>query len=287
MTNGKVLVSGSDGRIGQATVAELREHGYDVTPADIRRRAAWNTQIVDFTDLDQVIGVMQGHDAAVHLAAIPSPEAHTNEVVFSNNVVSTFNVLEAATILGINTVVMASSISALGYAYRHRYFHPQYVPVDEAHPLLSQDSYGLSKMIGEPLAAGFLRRSPDMALISLRFTLVVDESAREWMRPARDNPPDSEATFGAFWTFVDLRDAASACRLALENARPGHEAYLINAPHIYRREDIRDLLAAHYPGEYPIAKHVRGSASPVDPGKAQRQLSWSARYNWDGELIER
>ncbi len=287
MTNGKVLVSGSDGRIGQATVAELREHGYDVTPADIRRRAAWNTQIVDFTDLDQVIGVMQGHDAAVHLAAIPSPEAHTNEVVFSNNVVSTFNVLEAATILGINTVVMASSISALGYAYRHRYFHPQYVPVDEAHPLLSQDSYGLSKMIGETLAAGFLRRSPDMALISLRFTLVVDESAREWMRPARDNPPDSEATFGAFWTFVDLRDAASACRLALENARPGHEAYLINAPHIYRREDIRDLLAAHYPGEYPIAKHVRGSASPVDPGKAQRQLSWSARYNWDGELIER
>ena len=216
MANMKVVVSGSDGRIGQATVAELRDHGYDVTPADIARRAAWNTQIVDFTDLGQVIGVMRGHNAVVHLAAIPSPEAHTNDVVFRNNVVSTFNVLEAATILGVKTVVMASSISALGYAFRHRYFHPHYVPIDEAHPLLSQDSYGLSKMIGEALAEGFLRRSPDMALVSLRFTLVVDESAREWMRPARENPPDSGATFGAFWTFVDVRDAAAACRLALE-----------------------------------------------------------------------
>lgn len=287
MTNSKVLVSGSDGRIGQATVAELRNHGYDITPADIERRAAWNTQLVDLTDLGQVIGVMQGHDAVVHLAAIPSPEAHTNEVVFSNNVVSTFNVLEAATILGVKTIVMASSISALGYAYRHSYFQPNYVPIDEAHPLLAQDSYGLSKMIGEALAEGFLRRSPDMALISLRFTLVVDERERVWMRPARENPPDDGATFGAFWTFVDVRDAASACRLALENARPGHEAFFINAPHIYRSENIRDLLADHFPGDYPIAPHIRGAASPVDPGKAERLLGWAARYDWNGELLER
>lgn len=286
MANMKVLVSGSDGRIGKVTVEELQDSGYGVTAADIERRATWNTQIVDFTDLGQVIGVMQGHDAVVHLAAIPSPEAHTNEVVFSNNVVSTFNVLEAATILGVKKVVLASSISALGYAYRHRYFHPQYLPIDEAHPLLSQDSYGLSKMVGEALADGFLRRTPDMSLVSLRFTLVVDEDAREWIKPARENPPDSQATFGAFWSFVDVRDAAAACRLALEYAEPGHEAFYINAPHIYRREDIRDLLAKYFPGDYPIAERIRGTVSPVECGKAERLLGWSARYNWDGELLE-
>ncbi len=286
MTNRKVLVSGSDGRIGKATVRELKDHGYDVTPADIDRREAWNTQIVDFTDLGHVIGVMQGHDAVVHLAAIPSPEAHTNELVFSNNVVSTFNVLEAATILGVKQVVLASSISALGYAYRHRFFHPLYVPIDEEHPLLSQDSYGLSKLIGEALAEGFSRRSPDMSLISLRFTLVVDEREREWIKPARECPPDSEAAFGAFWTYVDVRDAAAACRLALEYTQPGHEAVFINSPHIYRHEDIRDLLAQHFPGDYPTAEHIRGSVSPVDPGKAQRLLGWTARYNWNGELFE-
>ena len=79
---------------------------------------------------------------------IPSPERHTADVVFRNNVVSSFNVLEAATMLGIKKVVWASSISALGYAFRHRQFNPRYLPIDEDHPLLSQDSYGLSKMVG-------------------------------------------------------------------------------------------------------------------------------------------
>ena len=287
MANMKVLVSGSDGRIGQVTVKELQDHGYDVTPADIVRRGGWNTQLVDFTDLGQVIGVMQGHDAVVHLAAIPSPEAHTNELVFSNNVVSTFNVLEAATILGVKKVVLASSISALGFAYRHRYFGPRQLPIDEAHPLLSQDSYGLSKMVGETLAEGFLRRTPEMSLTSLRFTLVVDERERQWIKPARDNPPDSDATFGAFWTYVDVRDAAAACRMALEYTPRSHEAFFINAPTIYRREDIRDLLAEHYPGDYPIAEHIHGAASPVAAGKAKRLLGWTARYSWDGELLER
>lgn len=285
MAGKRVLVSGSDGRIGSATVRELQAHGYDVTPADIRRTQPWATQIVDFEDIGQAVGVMQEQDAVLHLAAIPSPEMHTNDVVFRNNVVSTFNVLEAATILGIKKVVMASSISALGYAYRHLPFNPQYLPIDEDHPMLSQDSYGLSKMVGELLAEGFARRVPDMSLVSLRFTLVVDEDERDWIRPARENPPDSAATHGAFWTFVDVRDAASACRLALEYDQPGHESFLINAPQIYRPDDIRDLMARHFPGDYPIDDALRGNASPVDCSKVERLLGWRARYNWDGEPL--
>ncbi len=286
MADRRVLVSGSDGRIGQVTVKELQAHGYDVTPADIRRTQPWMTQIVDCQDMGQVVGVMQGHDAVIHLAAIPSPSMHTNEVVFRNNVVSTFNVLEAASILGIKKVVMASSISALGYAFRHLPFNPRYLPIDEEHPMLSQDSYGLSKMVGEEIAAGFVRRVPDMSLSSLRFTLVVDEHQREWIGPARKGPPDSRATHGAFWTFVDVRDAAAACRLALEYDEPGHEAFLICAPHIYRPENVADLFAQYFPGDYPVADRVRGQASPVDCSKAERLLGWRSCYNWDGELLK-
>lgn len=285
MAGKRILVSGSDGRIGSVTVRELQAHGYDVTPADVRRAQPWMTQIVDFTDMGQVVGVMAGHDAVIHLAAIPSPAMHTNEVVFANNAVSTFNVLEAATILGIKKVVMASSISALGYAFRHEHFTPLYLPIDEAHPMLSQDSYGLSKMVGEMLADGFARRVPAMSLTSLRFTLVVDEEQREWMGPARAHPPDPTATHGAFWTFVDVRDAAAACRLAAEYDAPSHDAFLINAPHIYRPEDVRELFDRYFPGDYPLAEHVRGQISPVDCGKAERLLGWRARYNWDGEPL--
>lgn len=285
MTGRRILVSGSDGRIGAATVRELRAQGYVVTPADIQPTRRWATQIVNFEDMGQVVGVMQGHDAVVHLAAIPSPGRHTNEVVFRNNAVSTFNVLEAAAVLGVKKVVLASSISALGYAFRHRAFNPRYLPIDEAHPMLSQDSYGLSKMVGEVLAEGFARRLPELSLTSLRFTLVVDEGQREWIEPARKQQPDRTATHGAFWTFVDVRDAASACRLALEYDAPGHEAFLINAPHIYRPDDVRELLAACFPGDYPVAKHLQERASPVDCSKAEKLLGWRARYDWDGEPI--
>ena len=285
MTGKRVLVSGSDGRIGRATVEELRAHGYAVTPADLNPRQPWVTQQVDFTDLGQVVGLMQGHDAVIHLAAIPSPDAHTADVVFRTNVMSTFNVLEAATILGISNITMASSISALGYAFRHRPFNPLYLPLDEAHPLLSQDCYGLSKMMGEELAEGYRRRSPEMSLVSLRFTFVVDEEAWTWLPAAREQPTDDISTYGAFWTFVDVRDAATACRLALEYAQPGNEAFYICAPIIYRKEDIRDLMAKHFPGDYPIGDAVRGAASPVDVKKAERLLGWKARYNWDGTSL--
>lgn len=282
MTGKRVLVSGSDGRIGRATVEELHAHGYEITPADLNPRQPWGAQQVDFTDLGQVIGVMQGHDAVIHLAAIPSPDAHTAEVVFRANVMSTFNVLEAATILGISNIIMASSISALGYAFRHRPFNPLYLPIDEAHPLLSQDCYGLCKMVGEELAEGFQRRVPEMSLASLRFTFVVDDEAWSWLPAARAQPTDNHSTYGAFWTFVDARDAAAACRLALEYKQPGHEALYICAPTIYRKEDIRDLMAKHFPGDYPIGDAVRGTVSPVDAKKAERLLGWKARYDWDG-----
>ena len=276
----RVLVTGSAGRVGRAVVGELQDHGYQVTPVDRSAQRHEDTVAVDLQDLGQVVGVMHGVDAVVHMAAIASPRSDPPEVVFRNNVMSTFNLLEAAALLGVRNVVMASSISALGYAFRHRDFNPLHIPIDETHPLLSQDSYGLSKMVGEELAEGFLRRTPDLAVSSLRFTWVLDQEDIQVARKAREQRETSGG--GAFWTWVDVRDAASACRLAMENNRPGHEAFYIAAPEIRLDVPIEDLLAQHFPGDYPVAPEIRGSASPVDCGKARRLLGWEARWNLDG-----
>jgi nucleoside-diphosphate-sugar epimerase len=280
----KVLVTGSDGLIGRYTVQELLNHDYKVTPADIRPTQEWNTQIVDFEDLGQVVGVMQGHDAVIHLAAIPTPSRHTADVVFRNNVITAFNVLEAATILGIKNVVMASSLSALGSAWRHRDFEPVYIPIDEPHPLLSQDCYGLSKMIGEELADGYIRRIPDMSIKSLRFTAVIEDEPKSWMKTQIESS-DDDIPNGAFWTYVDVRDTAMSCRLAMEYDVAGHEAFYITAPNTHRNEPVEELIVKHYPGNYPIADHIKGSVSPVDCSKAERLLGWKARYNWDGKTL--
>lgn len=282
----KVLVTGSGGRIGREVVSQLRDSGYEVTGADLHpdRSRFRGSKVVNCEDLGQVIEIMQGHDAVIHLAAIPSPVMHTAEVVFRNNIITHFNILEAATILGIKNVVTASSLSALGYAFRHRHFNPVRIPIDETHPLLSQDTYGLSKTLGEELCEGFLRRTPDMALVSLRFTTVLDDSSRAYIERARQQDV-GESLSGAFWTFVDVRDAALACRLSMAYNTPGHEAFYISAPHIYHEATVESLLAANYPGDYPVADHIRGHVSPVDCSKAERLLGWQAHYNWDGSPL--
>lgn len=280
MSAKKVLVTGSAGRVGRAVVRDLLDHGYQVTPVDRDSQRHEETVAVDLQDLGQVMGVMHGVDAVVHMAAIPSPTRDAPEVVFRNNVMSTFNVLEAAAVLGVRNVVLASSISALGYAFCHRDFNPLRIPIDETHPLLSQDSYGLSKMVGEELAEGFVRRAPDLAVSSLRFTWVLDQEEMLVARKAREQRESSGG--GAFWTWVDVRDAAGACRLAVERNRPGHEAFYIAAPEIRLDIPIEDLLARHFPGDYPVAPEIRGLASPVDCGKARRLLGWEARWNMDG-----
>ena len=70
------------------------------------------------------------------------------------NVLSTYNVLEACAVLNINKVVVASSESSYGICFASDFFAPKYLPIDEAHPQLPEDSYGLSKVVNEVTADG-------------------------------------------------------------------------------------------------------------------------------------
>ena len=136
----KVVVTGGSGRLGTWVVKEFVDHGYTVVNADIKPpggESLCRTVILDLKELGGVYGVFEEADAVVHLAAIPSPGGHPNEVVYHNNVMSTFNVLEAAAGLGIRKVVIASSESSYGICFAKHRFGPQYVPIDEEHPQLT------------------------------------------------------------------------------------------------------------------------------------------------------
>lgn len=279
-----ILVTGSSGGIGKVVVRELLAHDYHVTGADLHRahENPIRTYITDFEDLGQTFGVVEGHDAIIHLAAIPSPMAHTPEVVFRTNLMSTFNILQAATVLGIQKVVLISSLSALGTAFHFRHFDPLYLPLDEAHPLLSQDAYGLSKQLGEDLAEGFIRRTPGMSISSMRFTSVFLESYHEH----HQGLPQSYDHYRALWTYIDVRDAARSCRLAMEYTTPGHEAYYITAPETYLDVPTLDVIKKYYPSVERIAAGFGGHMAPVDCSKAERQLGFKPHYYWDGRPRE-
>ena len=108
---------------------------------------------VDTTDLGAVIAITRGAEAIIHMAAIPSPTKDPEAEVFRVNMMSNWNVLEAAEIHGITKLVMASSINAVGAGFSPAELDlPAYLPIDEELPTRAQDGYALSKWLGEEMA---------------------------------------------------------------------------------------------------------------------------------------
>ena len=277
----KVAVTGGAGGIGRAVVADLQAHGHEVRSVDrVPPTTAQGCPFVraDLVDLGQVYGVLAGMDAVVHLGAIPDPYGDPNEVVYGNNTLSTFNVVEAAATLGLTRVVAASSICALGMVNATRPWSPAYVPVDEEHALLPQDPYGLSKLVGEEICKAASRRT-GIITVSLRFTWVVGEGHYVGAFPMREEDLGASPEL---WTYVDLRDAVLAVRLALTAPLEGHDAfYIVAADTMVAGHTTASLLRRFHPtlSEEAISK-VKGDAAPFSTAKAARLLQWRPRYSW-------
>src|SRR5688572_5639743 len=108
----KLLVTGGAGRIGKHVVTELAQAGHEVVVFDHVKPATpvggVRYRLGDHEDLGQVAEVCAGMDAVVHLSAIPAPRTHPNATVFRTNVMGTFNVHEAAVMVGVPLVVSTS-----------------------------------------------------------------------------------------------------------------------------------------------------------------------------------
>jgi UDP-glucose 4-epimerase len=279
----RALVTGASGRLGRAVVEDLMAHGCEVIAADRRppEVAVPGARRVELElgDVGQVAGALAGCDGVVHLGAIPAPHGHADEVVFGNNTRCTFGVLQAAALVGVRRAVIASSISALGTAYPPTPRLPLYAPLDEAHPLLPADPYALSKEVDERTGEMFHRRT-GMAVAALRFTMVTlpGQAAERAGRHRAARGADAQI----LWSYVDVRDAAAACRLALEAAGPGFEAFNVTAADTLSDLPTEDLLRRHAPS-IELRSPIPGTASAVSCEKARTLLGYEPRHTWRSE----
>lgn len=112
----RVMVTGAAGRIGRAVLALLAERGIEVNalvlddPGDLAARLVVTG---DAADAKTVRAALEGADAVIHLAAIPTPARNTAFEVFAGNSLSTFTVLEEAYRAGIRHAAVASSWGSL------------------------------------------------------------------------------------------------------------------------------------------------------------------------------
>jgi nucleoside-diphosphate-sugar epimerase len=277
----KIVVTGGAGRLGRVVIEDLLAHGYDVLAVDCVRPEKLRCRFlpVDLTVAADVADVLQGAEAVVHLGAVPGPNAKPATATFQNNVQSTYNVVHAAALQGIGRLVFASSVFALGWHDDPLRYWPQYAPVDEAHPLTPFEAYGLSKQIGEEICAAESRRS-GMATVSLRLMNVIQADgyfALPWPTPT----PEQPVRF-VMWPYVDVRDAAAACRLALAAPTSGHEAIYISAADIRFDAPTERLLQTLAP-HVEIRQPLPGRASVISLEKASRLLGYRPQHCWQTE----
>jgi nucleoside-diphosphate-sugar epimerase len=278
----KLLITGGSGGIGAYVVAELAQAGHDVVSFDRalprERVEDVSYRIGDHEDLGHLAELSAGMDAIVHLSAIPTPRTYPNPTVFRTNVMGTFNAHEAAAICGVPLVVSTSSQSAYGFAWQHRPFLPLYLPLDEEHPDLSQDTYGLSKMVGEQIAHGFHRRN-HMRVCCIRppwVTHPADYSSglKEHLEPRAWN--------GTLFSYLDVRDLAVVYRMVVE-APPEliqDEVFNVAADDALALEPLADLLPRLEPGLASLAASIPGNRSMVSAERIKQRLGWSPRYSW-------
>jgi nucleoside-diphosphate-sugar epimerase len=271
-----IVVTGGSGRAGRSIIPELQSAGYTVRNVDQRPSEGGGRLFrADLEDLGQTVAALQGADAVVHMAAIPSPGGHPHAVVFRLNVMSTWNVLDAAEMLGIEKLVLASSVNAVGLSYSQHRIEPASFPVDENQPARPEESYSISKWVGEQMADAFARKRR-VQIASFRFHGLWDTSQR-----TRQGPPETDPEPGAkhLWAYLDLRDAARACRMALEADWQGHEAFFLTAADTTLDLPTEEAIARCYPG-VPLRRELPGFASAFDISKAERLFGWRPQFSW-------
>ncbi len=280
----RIAVTGGSGEFGRNLIPYLLEQGHSIvsidrappppTPPPFHGRGAGETArmaeyiIADTRNFGEMVAVIRGCDALIHLAAHRSPLNSPDPVVYIENTASSYNALSAAATLGIKRVCLASSINAIGGAFSRspRY---DYFPLDEQHSTYAEDPYALSKWVLEQQADAFARRYEWMSIASLRF---------HWLLDSYERAVQLTSAFGAgairhLWAYTSLADASRACLLSLTADFVGHQVFYIVAPRTAASELSLDLARQHYPNT-EIRGDLSGHNGFFDCSKAWRLLGW-------------
>jgi nucleoside-diphosphate-sugar epimerase len=274
----KLVVTGASGKAGRAITRDLVAHDHDVLAVDLvpPREQSVPFLAADLTELGQTMECLSGTDAVVHMAAIPASGIRTEETTFRTNMLSTYNVFEAARLLGLERVVWASSETIFGLPFERQ--QPAYAPLDEVSPPYPESSYAISKLLSEELARQ-VHRWTRITFVGLRFSNIMEPEEYERFPSFWD---DAQLRRWNLWGYVDARDVAQSCRLALE-ADVGAEHFTIAAADTVMNRPSRDLMAEVYPS-VPYEPTGGEFDTLLSIEKARRLLGYEPQHSWRDEL---
>ncbi len=297
----KTIVTGGAGRLGRYVIRELLAHDIEVAAIDVERPAEAKCEFiaVDLTHMENLRRIFAGAEAVVHLArrrflytengydaasgTWKTPDVAGDAERFHANTAMTYNVLATAAEVGAKKIVCGSSLAVYGFYYPSTLVAPDYLPIDEKHPRRPHDPYGLSKLVGEQMCDAFSRKA-ELRVASLRFSgIYAPENAR--VLGERRKYPVIRGV-GALWSYVDVRDAAVACRLALEADFSGHEPFNVCAPTTIMDAPTAELVRRFWPQAKNIDVRLEGNRSGYATAKAERALGFTARRLFHDGILD-
>jgi UDP-glucose 4-epimerase len=178
----------------------------------------------------------------------------------------------------VRRVVVASSDSVVGFHYNPPDWQPQYLPIDERHPLCPTEFYSLSKQVTETICRSYAARG--------RLEVVVIRPSYIAFPPEY---PELEARGSDLmnyhlWTYVAPEDVARAFQLALALPKVRFEHFFISAADGLNTRPTLELVRERY-GFLPEIRRPEvyerlPTASVLDGSKAREVLGFEPSRNW-------
>ena len=278
----KIAVTGVAGDVGGFVTRELAAAGHE--PVGVDLRPPDGLPLARFVrgsvgNPDDLRDAFTDCDAVIHLAAIRDLGIAPDETLFEVNVVGTFNALEAAVACGVPRFVLASSEAVLGLGSGDSEAVPDYLPMDEEHPLRPRDVYALSKVLGEDMCASYAARG-SMSTICLRTAYVF---SLDWREDALLSLTSESRGRRGVWSYIDARDAARAYRLACEVEDVQHEKLFVVASDIRSTAPTAEILRRHFPS-VPLRTSLDEFAGVISGSRAKTVLGFEPRHSWRDDV---
>ena len=270
----KLVITGGSGKLARYLAPVLaREHAILLYDKQHPQQSQFPYTKGEVTDRAKLSEAFQGADGVIHLAALRSRYNHLPMKVMETNILGTFCVLEVARSEGMKKLIFSSSDAVLGIAQSVNEFAPEYVPIDEKHPLKPQDPYGISKMLGEEMCRCYAE-GYDIDIIALRFSnIFCPGDEQKYLADARD----PSARRKSLWAWVHVEDAVCALVCALVSDLKGYDVFHIAAEDVcLSNPDIPNLMATYFP-KTPIRRPLSSKESLVDCSKAKDMLGFQLR----------
>ncbi|MDW4500110.1 NAD(P)-dependent oxidoreductase [Sulfitobacter sp. D35] len=293
----RILFTGGTGKAGRHVIPYLIEQGHRVLNVDLQPLdlPGVENRIVDITDPGQVYDTMSSlvgfdeldpgtgvpkFDAVVHFAAVARILITSDGECFRVNTIGTYNVIDAAVRFGVRKIIFASSETAYGVCFADGVRKPVYLPIDEDHPTVPEDSYAMSKVCNEATARGFQRRSGfDIYGLRLNNVIAPDEYTTDF--PAYMENPDlrRRSTF----SYIDVRDLGQLVQKCLETDGLGYEVFNVSNDDHSVSLTTPELLERYY-ADVPVRRDVGTHETLFSSAKAKQMLGYQPQHSWRDHL---